>query len=113
MKKLFIETFGFTARVSAFLSEEDYSNLQKLLMANPDMGKVMPGCGGLRKLRLADPRRRKGKRGGIRVLYLHVLEVDRIFMIDIYDKAERDDLSRNQKKLIKAIVDQCKKDAIA
>ena len=72
MEKLFIETTEFTARVAAFLSDDDYTELQTLLRANPDIGKVMPGCGGMRKIRFADARRGKGKRGGLRIIYLHV-----------------------------------------
>jgi hypothetical protein len=72
MKKLFIETTGFTREVIARLDDRTYAEFQTRLMANPDEGEVMPGCGGLRKIRLADPKRQKGKRGGSRVIYLHV-----------------------------------------
>ena len=50
------------------------SALQRELMNDPESGAVMPGCGGLRKIRIADPGRGKGKRGGARVIYLHVPE---------------------------------------
>ena len=53
----------------------------------------MPGCGGLRKLRIADPGRGKGKRGGARVIYLHTPEANVFFLITIYGKGEKGDLS--------------------
>jgi hypothetical protein len=64
MRKLFIETGVFSERVEQFLDVDAYVNLQKQLQANPDCGDVVRGCGGIRKLRLADAKRQKGKRGG-------------------------------------------------
>ncbi len=63
----------------------------------------MPGCGGLRRMRVADPRRGKGKRGGVRVIYLHVDEADIIFLMDIYGKDEQEDLTADQKKILKGL----------
>jgi hypothetical protein len=82
-------------------------------MDNPESGDVMPGCGGLRKVRTLDPRRRKGKRGGARVIYLHVPDAKRFYMLDIYDKDEQDDLNANQKKQLKRLADQLKLEPIA
>jgi hypothetical protein len=93
MKKLFIETWEFTTIVSKFLTEEDYIELQKLLLETPDCGKVMPGCGGMRKVRMSDPRRRKGKRGGLRVVYLHVPSANLVLLVDIYDKDNQENLT--------------------
>ena len=64
MKATFIETTEFTRSMPGFLPDDAYAALQYLLMKNPDAGAVMPGCGGLRKIRTADARRGKGKRGG-------------------------------------------------
>ena len=63
----FIETRLFTKLVLDYLSEEDYTALQQTLMWRPDAGLVIPGSGGIRKLRWAAPGR--GKRGGYRVIY--------------------------------------------
>jgi hypothetical protein len=108
MKKLFIETSEFTAKASRFLDDDNYRELQVLLMSAPDAGKVIPGCGGMRKIRLGDPRRQKGRRGGMRILYLHVPEHDWIFLIELYDKGERDDLNPKQKKSLRQIAEKCK-----
>src|SRR5258708_6216131 len=108
MKKLFIETSEFTARALAFLSEENYRRLQSLLLANPDAGKVMLGCGGMRKLPFADERRNKGKRGGLRIIYLHVPDTNRIYLVHIYDKGQLDDLNAKQKKVLRTLAETFK-----
>jgi hypothetical protein len=69
MKKTFVETAEFTEWVKEHLSDDALSELQRELLNAPDTGSVMPGCGGLRKMRVADPRRGQGKRGGARVIY--------------------------------------------
>src|SRR4051794_28601914 len=103
MKKLFIESSGFTKRVVESLADHVYADLQNQLMENPESGDVIPGSGGLRKVRVPDPKRRKGKRGGARAVYLHVPEVDWIFLIDLYDKGEKEDLSPGEKKILKGL----------
>lgn len=105
---LFIETAAFTARASQFFSDDNYSELQALLMNAPDAGKVIPGCGGMRKIRLSDPKRGKGKRGGMRLIYLNVPEHDWIFLVEIYNKGERETLGPKQKKHLREIAEQCK-----
>jgi hypothetical protein len=113
MKKVFIESTQFTKTVDRFLDDEAYSALQRAVMQRPDAGKVMSGCGGLRKLRIPDPGRRKGKRGGARIIYLHVPAVDWIFLLDVYDKDEKDDLSKAEKKILRDLAEQFKKQALA
>ena len=71
----------------------------------------MPGCGGLRKLRIADPSRHKGKRGGARVVYLHVPEVHLIYLITVYGKDQQDDLSADDKKLFRQLATLLKQQA--
>jgi hypothetical protein len=70
MNKHFIETSNFSKVRISFISDEDYEELKKKLADRTDWGYVMPGCGGLRKLRIADPKRRKGKRGGARLIFI-------------------------------------------
>jgi hypothetical protein len=94
------------------LCDDALSDLQRELLKAPDTGSVMPGCGGLRKMRVADPRRGKGKRGGARVIYLHVAEADVIFLMDFYDKGEQADLSADQKKILKSLAQRFKRAAI-
>ena len=81
MTKTFVETSEFTEWVKEYLSDQALSDLQRELLNDPDTGSVMPGCGGLRKMRVADPRRGKGKRGGARVIYLHVEELEQTYLV--------------------------------
>ncbi len=112
MRKLFIETRGFTREVTARLDDEAYAAFQRQLMDDPDCGKVMPGCGGLRKVRLGDPRRPKGKRGGFRVIYMHVREAGWVLLLDMYEKGEKEDLAPAEKKALKKLAEQFKTEAI-
>lgn len=112
MKKSFIEFVEFTEWVRLYLSDDDLAALQRALLSDPQIGDVIPGCGGLRKLRLADRRRGKGKRGGARLIDLHVAEADIIYLMDIYDKDEQDDLGADQKKILKRLADELKRAAI-
>src|SRR3954451_5494995 len=111
MRKTFVETGEFTEWVKAYLTDDDLAAMQRELLADPEKGDVMPGCGGLRKLRIADPRRGKGKRGGIRVIYLHVPEANIIYLITVYGKDQKDDLSAKDKTLYRQLVQFLKKDA--
>jgi hypothetical protein len=109
----FVESTGFTEWVSEFLPDESYSQLQNELMDNPQKGTVMSGCGGLRKVRIPDPKRGKGKRSGARVIYLHVPEAKRFYLLDVYDKDERKDLSASEKKELSKLAADLKREARA
>lgn len=111
MNRQIIESRVFTARVNELLDATTYTNLQNLLVTTPDKGDVIPGCGGLRKLRVENPRRGKGKRGGCRVVHLHVPEVQQLHLLAIYSKDEQDDLTAAQKKVLKALEEQTRREA--
>lgn len=70
-------------------------------MENPEAGDVIEGTGGLRKLRHSDPRRGKGKRGGLRVIYFWWHPKRQLWLFTLYDKDEMDDLSAKEKKALK------------
>ena len=112
MNKTFVETRVFAARLRARLDDDACRALQNDLLANPDRGEVMPGCGGLRKVRFSDPSRGKGKRGGVRVIYLHIPEAARIDLMTIYGKDEKDDLSEKEKKVLRALALQARAEAL-
>jgi hypothetical protein len=103
MSKVFVETTDFSKVRPGFISDEDYEDLKKRLADRPDWGAVMPGCGGLRKLRIADPRRGKGKRGGARLIYLHIPQIDHFLLLDIYGKNEKEDLSNDDKRVLREL----------
>ena len=106
MKKLFsfIETASFAARASECLTDDALAELQWFLIAHPDAGAVIIGSSGLRKLRWALPGR--GKRGGARVIYYWADARGQIFLLDIYAKNEQSELSSDEIKDLKKVVEQ-------
>lgn len=101
---LIIETTIFTRQVQALLSDDDYRRLQTILVIRPDAGDLIPGSGGLRKIRWSAQGR--GKRGGLRVIYYWAVQQDRIMMLLIYAKNERDDLTAEQINLLRRIIEE-------
>ena len=108
----FVEMTWFTKRLKRRLDDTEYKEFQQELLANPSLGDVMPGCGGLRKARWAEAGRGKGKRSGVRIIYLAIPEAQRIDLIDIYGKDEKDDLSAAEKKALAAMVQEVRTEAI-
>jgi mRNA-degrading endonuclease RelE of RelBE toxin-antitoxin system len=107
-----MEFFGapaFTRYLPRYLDDEQYRTLQDALTATPEMGDLMPGTGGFRKLRWADVRRGKGRRGGLRVIYYWFDGQDQIWLMTLYDKSEAADLTAEQKRMLKAAIDAEKK----
>ena len=99
-----VETSIFTRQVLALLTDEEYRRLQMALALHPDMGAVIPGSGGLRKVRWAVEGR--GKRGGVRVIYYWAIIHDKILMLYMYAKNEQDDLTSEQIKVLKRIIEE-------
>ena len=98
-----IETPIFTRRIQAILADDEYRLLQAQLVRKPDAGKIIPGSGGLRKLRWSAGGH--GKRGGIRVIYYWFVSPKVVLMLFAYPKNERDDLTSDQLKQLKNIVE--------
>jgi len=69
VKAVFVELPAFDRHRAEYLSDDAFRMLQATLMKSPDAGDQIEGAGDLRKLRFADARRGKGKRGGLRVIY--------------------------------------------
>src|SRR4051794_26467344 len=100
----FIETSGFSKRIVGYLTDDEYREMQQYLQLNPAAGDMIPGTGGIRKLRWTDQRRGKGKRGGLRVIYYYYSSGFQIWLVTLYDKSEAPDLSAKQKRLMKAYI---------
>lgn len=100
MRMTFVETEVFRSRWARRLDDTALRQLQALLMANPLAGAPIPGCGLLRKTRFADASRGQGKRGGVRVIYLHTPEAARVDLITVYGKDEMDDVSKRDLSLL-------------
>ena len=101
----FIEAPAFTRHLSEYLADDDCRKLQDRLGANPEFGDLMPGTGGFRKVRWADARRGKGRRGGLRVIYYHFKSDSQIWLVTLYDKNEASDLTAGEKKALKSAIE--------
>jgi len=93
----FVETSIFTKRIARLLTDEAYRDLQAVLAENPRVGDVIPGAGGLRKLRWRGASR--GKRGGLRIIY-YCESAHRLYMVFAYDKAKQGDLTADQLRVL-------------
>jgi hypothetical protein len=100
----FVETPVFTGAVSALLDEEQNRALQLALALRPEQGDVIRGSGGLRKLRWGLAGR--GKRGGARVVYHWDKPTQTFYMLYAYTKQEQGDLTAQQVKLLRRLVEE-------
>jgi mRNA-degrading endonuclease RelE of RelBE toxin-antitoxin system len=110
----FIESRPFTRKLLASAgadADQLLRAIQEELQKSPERGAMVPGLGGVRKARIANPGRGKGKRGGYRYLYLFLERRQRIHLLILLDKNEQEDASEEQRKQIREWVAQVKKDA--
>lgn len=94
----------FTRRLKELLADDSYAAFQRALAERPDMGDVIEGTGGIRKVRVASSGH--GKRGGSRVVYYHFTSASQIALLLIYPKSEKDDLSADERKALKQIIER-------
>lgn len=99
----FVETKLFTRLVAEYLSDEQYRELQNALLENPEAGDVVPGSGGVRKLRWRAAGR--GKRGGYRVVYFARIAQGVIWMLTMYPKNVADNIPANVLRQIRKEVE--------
>ena len=98
----FIETPTFTRMVTELLSDDEYRELQNTLVEDPGRGDIIKGGGGIRKLRHAVQGR--GKSGGVRVIYYWVKDNHQIYMLVVYPKAKKDDLTDKETAILREYV---------
>ena len=101
----FFEAPAFTRYVSSYLTDDEYREMQGRLANAPEAGDMIPGTGGFRKLRWADPKRGKGQRGGLRVIYYYFPGERQIWFITLYGKNEASDLTPKQKQALKSAIE--------
>ena len=106
VKAVFVELPPFERHRENYLEDDGFLNLQRLLILNPERGDVIPGTGGLRKLRFADERRGKGKRGGLRVIYYWWDTGSQFWLFTVFDKDEMSDLTTTERKALKEMIKQ-------
>lgn len=99
MNRVFREMESFTKKWAAMgLNDDDLIILQKLLLRDPKIGDVIPGASGIRKIRI--PVDGIGKRGGGRVIYIDIEVKECIYLLDVYAKNEKTDLSEKEKSYL-------------
>lgn len=90
------------------LDTNDLKILEEALLNNPQMGDVIQGTGGARKIRIQLEGR--GKSGGGRVIYLDVFEKEKLYLLFAYPKNVMENITEEQKNLIKQLIDAIKKE---
>jgi hypothetical protein len=97
----FIESSAFERNLPVYLDDDEYSELQQFMIQTPEVGQVVPGSGGARKLRWMRPG--MGKRGGLRIIYFVRYRPNEFWMLTIYAKAKHDNVPAHiLKQLVEA-----------
>ena len=99
-----MELPAFERHRADYLDDDGFRELQDLLMKDPQAGRLIPDTGGLRKLRFADTRRGKGKRGGLRVIYYWWDAGFQFWLFTLYDKGEMTDVTPQQRRALKGLI---------
>ena len=105
MDAVFVELPAFDRRRADYITDDEYRRLQQLLLVHPKVAPVIPGTGGLRKLRWASSAHNKGKQGGVRVIYYAWIGGQQFWLFAIYGKNEASDLTESQKKALKKMLE--------
>lgn len=109
MIRTFKEVSSFTKKWKELgLTEDDLVVLEKLLLKDTKIGDVIQGTGGLRKIRI--PMENIGKRSGARVIYIDIEIKECIYLLDVYAKNEKIDLSEKEKAMLKKLVNALKEE---
>lgn len=101
---VFVETSLFSRLLEGYLSDDEYRGLQSQLIERPDAGVVIRGSGGVRKIRWKA--RGKGKSGGIRVIYFWASLDRQIFLLTLYGKGEKENLSSGDLKRVVRLLEE-------
>lgn len=99
---LFIETTEFTKHLSSHLDDDSYAALQAFLSERPDAGDIIRGSGGIRKIRWRS--KGHGKRGGSRVIYYWLVPEEHIYLLTLYGKGVKDDLTPEERAAWRKVV---------
>ncbi|MFZ2491633.1 MAG: hypothetical protein WA208_09125 [Thermoanaerobaculia bacterium] len=104
----FMETPVFTRQIVEIMGDSEYGRLQVALALQPEVGDLIPGTGGIRKVRWSEEARGRGKRGGVRVIYYWIRPDEVIYLLLAYSKTERDDLTPEQKRVLRKLIAEFK-----
>lgn len=103
-----IETQQFTGKAAKVMSAAEKDDLLEFIARNPEAGDIIPGTGGVRKLRFAI--QGKGKSGGIRVSYYYYNNRNPVLLFTVFGKNEKSDLTEKEKNILYGIVQKIKKE---
>ena len=103
---IFIESKIFEKLREKYFDDTSYKEFQNFLLEQPDVGDTIQGTGGLKKVRWSA--KGKGKRGGIRTIYLYLVDKSHIHLLTVYAKNEMSDLTSHEKKILKSIAEEIK-----
>lgn len=111
MRRRIVQSRGFNKKLNNLVAKrrlfpKDFENFLKKLVENPEIGKLIVGTGGVRKIRLKSSS--KGKSSGFRVCYFNDSKREELFLILIYQKNEQDDLTMQEKKILKDLTKMIK-----
>lgn len=96
-----VETPTFLRKANGVLSEAERNELVGFIAANPDVGDVLVGGSGVRKVRFAA--QGKGKSGGVRVIYYYLDDACPLFLLTVYPKSKKSNLDKDQKSELAAL----------
>jgi hypothetical protein len=99
----FVETSVFVRQADALFSPEELRDLQRFLVVRPTAGAVIPGSGGLRKLRWRHQGR--GKRGGLRIIYYWISPAARLHLLFLYHKSVKSDLTPSEVRALRRLIE--------
>ena len=109
MNRTFLMTPGFERLwASMGLGDDELRELEELLRSSPEAGTVIPGLSGARKVRIQLPNR--GKSGGARVIYVDLVIQNEIYLLLAYPKNVQTDMTAEQKKFIRKLIETLKED---
>ncbi|MBF0383758.1 MAG: type II toxin-antitoxin system RelE/ParE family toxin [Magnetococcales bacterium] len=98
----FIETTVFTRQIRELMVDDDYRLMQETLLVRPELGSIIPGSGGIRKVRWGS--QEQGKRGGSRVIYYWAVNDKTLFMLMAYSKNKQENLTLSQVQTLKKMI---------
>jgi mRNA-degrading endonuclease RelE of RelBE toxin-antitoxin system len=105
-----IPTTLYMRQAKKLLTSEEQDQIAASLENDPNAHPVIPGTGGARKMRAAAGGR--GKRGGVRVIYLHIPSLESVYLLSVYDKSQKENLSSKEKKAIAGLIDAIRRDTV-
>lgn len=107
MKRVFVEAKDFKEKIEALSEKDLLQTIQSEILKNPEIGVLVSGAGGIRKLRIGA--KGKGKSGGIRVFYLDIPIKEKCYLLFILEKSEAENISAEEKKELKEMAQLLKK----